>query len=103
MVPATPPMSAASREAADIEQQGLGWASTYGSGRGGDTISSGLEVTWTSTPTRWSNNFFWNLFGYEWELTKSPPVRISGRPSMAWAPTRFRMPMIPPSVMRRPC
>ncbi|WP_421869241.1 catalase/peroxidase HPI [Pararhizobium sp.] len=59
-------------EAADIEQQGLGWASTYGSGRGGDTISSGLEVTWTSTPTRWSNNFFWNLFGYEWELTKSP-------------------------------
>lgn len=59
-------------EAADIEQQGLGWASTYGSGKGGDTISSGLEVTWTSTPTRWSNNFFWNLFGYEWELTKSP-------------------------------
>jgi catalase-peroxidase len=59
-------------ESADIEQQGLGWASSYGSGRGGDTISSGLEVTWTSTPTRWSNNFFWNLFGYEWELTKSP-------------------------------
>jgi len=59
-------------EAADIEQQGFGWASTYGSGKGGDTISSGLEVTWTSTPTRWSNNFFWNLFGYEWELTKSP-------------------------------
>ncbi|MCW0000557.1 catalase/peroxidase HPI [Pararhizobium sp. YC-54] len=59
-------------EGADIEQQGLGWASSYGSGRGGDTISSGLEVTWTSTPTRWSNNYFWNLFGYEWELTKSP-------------------------------
>ena len=59
-------------EGADIEQQGLGWASSYGSGKGGDTISSGLEVTWTSTPTRWSNNFFWNLFGYEWELTKSP-------------------------------
>ncbi|MBZ7925102.1 catalase/peroxidase HPI [Ensifer adhaerens] len=59
-------------EGAGIEEQGLGWASTYGSGRGGDTITSGLEVTWTTTPTKWSNNFFWNLFGYEWELTKSP-------------------------------
>ncbi|MBL7859633.1 MAG: catalase/peroxidase HPI [Cyclobacteriaceae bacterium] len=59
-------------EAASIEEQGLGWKSSYGSGKGGDTITSGLEVTWTSTPTKWSNNFFWNLFGYEWELTKSP-------------------------------
>jgi len=59
-------------EAAGIEAQGLGWENSYGSGKGGDTISSGLEVTWTTTPTRWSNNFFWNLFGYEWELTKSP-------------------------------
>jgi catalase-peroxidase len=59
-------------EAAGIEQQGLGWASRYGAGKGGDTISSGLEVIWTTTPTKWSNNFFWNLFGYEWELTKSP-------------------------------
>lgn len=59
-------------EAAPIEQQGLGWHSRYKSGKGGDTISSGLEVTWTSTPTQWSNNFFENLFGYEWELTKSP-------------------------------
>jgi len=59
-------------EAAGIEEQGLGWMSSYGSGKGGDTISSGLEVTWTTTPTRWSNNFFWNLFGYDWELTKSP-------------------------------
>jgi len=59
-------------EGADIAAQGLGWASTFGSGRGGDTISSGLEVTWTSTPTKWGNNFFWNLFGYDWELTKSP-------------------------------
>ncbi|MCG8026248.1 MAG: catalase/peroxidase HPI [Candidatus Thiodiazotropha endolucinida] len=59
-------------EAAGIEEQGLGWSSGFGSGKGGDTITSGLEVTWTSTPTKWSNNFFWNLFGYEWELTQSP-------------------------------
>ncbi|WP_109126457.1 catalase/peroxidase HPI [Dyella sp. C11] len=59
-------------EGADIEHMGLGWVSTFGSGKGGDTITSGLEVTWTSTPTKWSNNFFWNLFGFEWELTKSP-------------------------------
>jgi catalase-peroxidase len=59
-------------EAAPIEAQGLGWKSSYKSGKGGDTITSGIEVTWTTTPTKWSNNFFWNLFGYEWELTKSP-------------------------------
>lgn len=59
-------------EAAGLAEQGLGWVSSYGSGKGGDTISSGLEVTWTSAPTRWTNNFLWNLFGYEWELTKSP-------------------------------
>ncbi len=59
-------------EAAGIEDQGLGWKSKYGSGKAGDTISSGLEVTWTTTPTKWSSNFLWNLFGYEWELTKSP-------------------------------
>jgi len=59
-------------EGAGIEEQGLGWKNTFGSGKGGDTITSGLEVTWTSSPTKWSNNFFWNLFGYEWELTKSP-------------------------------
>jgi catalase-peroxidase len=59
-------------EAAGIEEQGLGWKSRFGTGKGGDTISSGLEVTWSSTPTQWSSNFFRNLFGYEWELTKSP-------------------------------
>jgi catalase-peroxidase len=59
-------------EAAPIEQQGLGWKSSFGTGKGHDAISSGLEVTWTSTPTKWSSNFFWNLFGYDWELTKSP-------------------------------
>lgn len=58
--------------AAGIEEQGLGWKNTFGSGNAGDTITSGLEGAWTSTPTKWSNNFFWNLFGYEWELTKSP-------------------------------
>ena len=59
-------------EAAPIEQQGLGWKSSHGTGVGADAITSGLEVTWTTTPTRWSNNFFENLFGHEWELTKSP-------------------------------
>jgi catalase-peroxidase len=59
-------------EGAGIEEQGLGWSNSFGNGHGGHTISSGLEVTWTTTPTRWSNNFFINLFGYEWELSKSP-------------------------------
>src|SRR6266446_1739792 len=59
-------------EAAGIEEQGYGWRSTFGTGKGGDTITSGLEVTWTTTPTKWSNNYFKNLFSYEWELTKSP-------------------------------
>jgi len=59
-------------EAAPLEEQGLGWKSSYGTGKAGDTITSGLEVTWTTTPIKWSNNFFENLFGFEWELTKSP-------------------------------
>src|SRR3989449_3657735 len=59
-------------EAAGIEEQGFGWRSTFGTGKGGDTITSGLEVTWTTTPTKWSNDYFKNLFSYEWELTKSP-------------------------------
>ncbi len=59
-------------EAAPIEAQGLGWKSSYATGKGGDAITSGIEVIWTKTPTKWSNNFFENLFGYEWELTKSP-------------------------------
>ncbi len=67
-------------EAAGIEQQGLGWKSKYKSGKGGDTITSGLEVTWTSTPTKWTNNFFWNLFGYDWELTTSPAGAKQWRP-----------------------
>ncbi len=59
-------------EAAGLEEQGLGWKSSYGTGKGGDAITSGLEVTWTTTPTKWGNNFLWNLFGYDWELSKSP-------------------------------
>jgi catalase-peroxidase len=59
-------------EAADVDSQGLGWSNSYGSGSGADTITSGLEVIWTTTPTQWSNNFFENLFAFEWELTKSP-------------------------------
>ena len=59
-------------EAAGLEEQGLGWKNSFGTGNGGDAITSGLEVTWTTTPTKWSNDFFENLFGYEWELTKSP-------------------------------
>ncbi|MBK6382182.1 MAG: catalase/peroxidase HPI [Chitinophagaceae bacterium] len=58
--------------AAGIEEQGLGWKNTFGSGKGADTITSGLEGAWTTTPTKWSNNYFENLFGFEWELTKSP-------------------------------
>ncbi len=59
-------------ESAGIEEQGLGWRCKFGTGKGGDTVGSGLEVTWTTTPTKWSNNFFTNLFSYDWELTKSP-------------------------------
>ena len=59
-------------EAAPLEEQGFGWRNKFGTGVGGDAITSGLEVTWTTTPTKWSNNYFENLFGYEWELTKSP-------------------------------
>ncbi len=67
-------------EAAGLEEQGMGWRSTFGTGTGGDAITSGLEVTWTTTPTKWSNNFFENLFGYEWELTKSPAGANQWRP-----------------------
>jgi catalase-peroxidase len=59
-------------ESADLESQGLGWKSTFGTGKAGDAITSGLDVTWTTTPTKWSNDFFATLFGFEWELTKSP-------------------------------
>ncbi len=67
-------------EAASIEEQGFGWRNSHGSGKGPHTITSGLEVTWTTTPTKWSNNFFENLFAYEWELTKSPAGAHQWRP-----------------------
>jgi catalase-peroxidase len=67
-------------EAAGIEEQGFGWRSTFGTGKGGDTITSGLEVTWTTTPTKWSNDYFKNLFSYDWELTKSPAGAHQWRP-----------------------
>ena len=67
-------------EGASIEEQGLGWKNTYGSGKGDDAIGSGLEVIWTQTPTKWSNNFFSNLFSYEWELTKSPAGAYQWKP-----------------------
>jgi catalase-peroxidase len=67
-------------EGADIEDQGFGWKNKFGKGFGADTIGSGLEVTWTQTPTKWSNNFFTNLFSYEWELTKSPAGAHQWRP-----------------------
>ena len=67
-------------EAASIEEQGLGWKSKFGTGKGNDTITGGPEVIWTTTPTKWSNNFFWNLFGYEWELTKSPAGAYQWKP-----------------------
>ena len=72
-------------EGASIEQQGLGWKSSYGTGKGGDTITSGLEGAWTKHPVKWDNGFFENLFGYEWELTKSPAGAYQWKPKDASA------------------
>src|SRR5690606_9879217 len=66
--------------AAPIEEMGLGWKNSFGSGNGAHTITSGLEGAWTTTPTKWSNNFFENLFGFEWELTKSPAGAFQWKP-----------------------
>ncbi len=70
-------MWALNPRSAPIEEQGFGWTNTYESGKGPYTITSGLEGAWTTTPTKWSNNYFDNLFGFEWELTKSPCRRAS--------------------------
>ena len=80
-MPLTPVKYVAAEPAgATIEEQGLGWRNTFGDGHGKYTITSGLEGAWTTTPTKWSNNFFENLFGYEWELTKSPAGAYQWRP-----------------------
>ncbi len=76
-------------EAAPIEEQGLGWKSKFGTGKGDDTITSGLEVIWTTTPTKWSNNFLRTLFGYEWELTKSPAGAYQWK-TEGWCRRRYR-------------
>jgi len=90
-------------EGADIEEQGLGWKSRFKTGKGGDAIGSGLEVIWTTTPTKWSNNFFTNLFSYDWELTRVQPAHISGHPRMAQATALCRTHTIRRSAMHRPC
>ena len=76
-------------EAASIEQQGLGWQNTHGSGNAGDTITSGLEGAWTVAPTAWTNNFFENLFGYEWEQTRSPAGAVQWKPTEDRKSTRL--------------
>ena len=72
-------------EAAGLAEQGLGWTSRYGSGKGGDTITSGLEGAWTPTPTSWDNSYFDTLFGYDWELHQSPTRRRSSC-TTSWRP-----------------
>ena len=88
-------------EGAPIEEQGLGWKSRFGAGKGDDAITSGLEVIWSATPTKWSNNFFANLFGYEWELTKSPAGAYQWTAEgVAQAPVRCRIRTTRRSVAR---
>ena len=88
-------------EGASMAEQGLGWISDHGSGKGPDSITSGLEVTWTTTPTKWGNGYFENLFNYEWELSKSPLVRTSGSPRPTTKPCQ--MPSIPRRSIARRC
>ncbi len=94
---------AAEPEAAGLEDMGFGWKNAYGTGKGGDTITSGLEVTWTTTPTKWSNNYFDNLFGFEWELTKSPAGAHQWKPKGDAGAGPFPTPMTPPSASPPPC
>jgi catalase-peroxidase len=82
---------------------GLGWKSSFGTGKGADAITSGLEVTWTTTPTKWSNNFFENLFGYEWELTKSPAGAHQWKPKDGAGAGTVPTPTIPSKRTRRRC
>ena len=90
-------------EAADLEAQGLGWNSKYGTGIAGDAITSGLEVTWTTTPTKWSDDFFKHLFGYDWELCKSPAGAHQWRPKNGAGAGTCRTPTTLPSAPRPIC
>ena len=90
-------------EGAEIEQQGLGWKNTYSNGNGVNTITSGLEGAWTTTPRSGAITIFENLFGFEWELTRAPPARISGRQRTEPGQARFRMRTIRRSGMRPSC
>jgi len=90
-------------EAAPIEQQGLGWKSTFGTGKGGDAITSGLEGIWTNTPTTWDNSFFRILFGYDWELSRARPARTSGGRRAVPGRGPFPTPTTRRSATRRRC
>lgn len=90
-------------EAAGLEEQGLGWKNSFGTGKGADTITSGLEVTWTTTPTKWSNNYLENLFGFEWELTKSPAGAHQWKPKNGAAPAPSPTPTTQTNASTRPC
>ena len=89
-------------EAAPLEQQGLGWMNTFGSGKGRDTITSGIEIVWTPTPTTWDNTFFETLFGYEWELTKSPAGASQWQPADGGGAGTVADPEGDPSLTRAP-
>ena len=89
--------------AAGIEEQGFGWKNTFGTGNGEYTISSGLEGAWTTTPNKWSNNYFENLFGFEWELSKSPAGAHQWKPKKELVPVQFQMPTIHQKVTLQRC
>ena len=90
-------------EAASIEEQGLGWKSKFGTGKGADAITGGPEVIWTTAPTKWDNNFFSNLFGYEWELTKSPADAYQWKPKNDAGAGTVPDPSTSRSAARPPC
>ena len=90
-------------EAAPIELQGLGWPNSYGTGKGRDAITSGIEVTWTPTPVTWDNSFLETLFGYEWELTKSPAGAYQWKPKDGAGEGTVPDPQDPALRRPRPC
>ena len=90
-------------EAAGIEEQGLGWKSSFGTGKGNDTITDGEEIIWTNTPTKWSNNFFRILFSFEWELTKSPAGAYQWKPKGDAGADTYRTHTTHPNIVPRAC